>query len=56
MKNEKTFLPTNLGLAPFFKSRGMMLQITQLQQEVARRSMYMREQSEQSSPSSPQHA
>ena len=32
MKNEKTFLPPNLGLAPFCKSRGMTLQIAQLQQ------------------------
>ena len=31
MKNEKTFLPPNLGLAPFCKSRGMTLQIAQLQ-------------------------
>ena len=31
MKNEKTLLP-NLGLAPFCKSRGMTLQIAQLQQ------------------------
>ena len=32
MNNEKTFLPPNLGLAPFCKSRGMTLQIAQLQQ------------------------
>ena len=35
MKNEKTFLPPNLGLAPFCKSRGMTLQIAQLQQGVS---------------------
>ena len=33
MKNEKTFLPPNLGLAPFCVSRGMTLQIAQLQQD-----------------------